>query len=130
GPGALNATIAAAMVRLVEPRRGDRFLNLMSGSGTLLVERLLLGGGAVAAGVDHDPEALAAATANASAAGLAAPLCRADVRALPRREGYDPPPPLSGAATGPSGERWPWAGAGTGPCCERWPLGRRPGPLD
>src|SRR6266511_2471254 len=39
-PGALNATIAAAMVELSRPRASDRVLNLMCGSGTILVERL------------------------------------------------------------------------------------------
>lgn len=38
---AVNATVAAAMVRLSQPRSGDRVVNLMCGSGTILVERLL-----------------------------------------------------------------------------------------
>ncbi|WP_291884648.1 RNA methyltransferase [Cellulomonas sp.] len=69
-PGAVNATIAAAMVRLggVEPT--DRVLNLMCGSGTLLVERLLAGPAEAAVGVDHAPEALTAAAANLDAASL------------------------------------------------------------
>jgi 16S rRNA G966 N2-methylase RsmD len=70
-PGAVNATIAAAMARLSLPRPDDRVLNLMCGSGTLLVERLAAGPAATAVGVDDDPAALAAATANLAAAGLA-----------------------------------------------------------
>src|SRR5581483_7823655 len=34
-PFALNATIAAAMVEMTEPRPQDRFANLLCGSGTL-----------------------------------------------------------------------------------------------
>jgi len=69
-PAAANATVAAALVRLTGPRPGDRVANLMCGSGTLLIERLLAGPAAVAVGVDSDPDAVAAAEANAAAAGL------------------------------------------------------------
>lgn len=69
-PGALNATIAAAMVRLGGVREGDRVLNLMCGSGTLLVERLLAGPAAAAAGVDLDAAALDAARANLEASAV------------------------------------------------------------
>jgi tRNA (guanine6-N2)-methyltransferase len=69
-PGALNATIAAAMVELSRPRPTDRVLNLMCGSGTLLVERLARGPAALAAGCDLDPAALAGTRANLDAAGL------------------------------------------------------------
>lgn len=69
-PGAANATIAAAMTRLAGPRDDDRVLNLMCGSGTLLVERLLTGPAAAALGVDRDEPALEAARANLEAAGL------------------------------------------------------------
>jgi 23S rRNA G2445 N2-methylase RlmL len=70
-PGALNATIAAAMVELTQPRPDDRFVNLMCGSGTLLVERLLRSRAAEALGVDISREALDAARANLAAAGVA-----------------------------------------------------------
>jgi tRNA (guanine6-N2)-methyltransferase len=70
-PGALNATIAAAMVDLTAPRADDRFINLMCGSGTLLVERMLRCGAAEALGVDISREALDAARANLAAAGVA-----------------------------------------------------------
>jgi tRNA (guanine6-N2)-methyltransferase len=69
-PGALNATIAAAMIELTEPRADDHFVNLMCGSGTLLVERLLLCRTAEALGVDISGEALDAARANLAAAGV------------------------------------------------------------
>jgi 16S rRNA G966 N2-methylase RsmD len=68
-PGAANATIAAAMSRLAGVRPEDRVLNLMCGSGTLLVERLLSGPAASAVGVDDDPAAIEAAHANLRAAG-------------------------------------------------------------
>jgi tRNA (guanine6-N2)-methyltransferase len=70
-PGALNATIAAAMVELTRPQSNDRFINLMCGSGTLLVERLVRCSAAEALGVDISREALDAARANLAAAGLA-----------------------------------------------------------
>jgi tRNA (guanine6-N2)-methyltransferase len=83
-PGALNATIAAAMVALSRPRAADRVLNLMCGSGTILIERLAHGPAALAAGCDVDPAALAASRANLQAAGLAraAALSRMDATAL------------------------------------------------
>ncbi len=69
-PGAVNATIAAAMAELSAPRSADRYLNLLCGSGTLLVERLLRGPAALAAGVDVDPVALAQSSDHLRAAGL------------------------------------------------------------
>src|SRR6266536_3218942 len=56
-PGALNATIAAAMVELSRPRASDRVLNLMCGSGTILVERLAHGPAAPAAAPTSTPPA-------------------------------------------------------------------------
>ena len=70
-PGALNATIAAAMVEMTRPVPGDRFANLACGSGTLLVERLLRGPAREAVGCDLDSTALEATRANVDAAGLA-----------------------------------------------------------
>jgi tRNA (guanine6-N2)-methyltransferase len=83
-PGALNATLAAAMVELTEPRPLQRFANLLCGSGTLLVERLLRAPAAEAVGVDVDERALEAARANLAAAGVArsARLVKADATAL------------------------------------------------
>lgn len=72
-PGALNATIAAAMVDLADVRAGQGVLNLMCGSGTLLIEA---GGGV---GVDVDADALALARRNDPALSLV----QADARGLP-----------------------------------------------
>ncbi|HEX3811899.1 MAG TPA: methyltransferase domain-containing protein [Mycobacteriales bacterium] len=80
-PAAVNATIAAAMVRLTEPAATDRVANPMCGSGTLLIERLLAGPAAAAVGVDVDPAALDACAGNLASAGLTdrVRLCRGDI---------------------------------------------------
>jgi 23S rRNA G2445 N2-methylase RlmL len=85
-PGALNATIAAAMVELAMPAPGDRFVNLLCGSGTILIERLLRAPAALAIGIEIDPEVLALTTENLAAAELATPLLRTDARRLPLPE--------------------------------------------
>jgi tRNA (guanine6-N2)-methyltransferase len=77
-PGAINATIAAAMVQLGSVDPGDRVLNLMCGSGTLLVERLSAGPAADAVGVDLSPDALTASAENLGASTHDARLLRAD----------------------------------------------------
>jgi tRNA (guanine6-N2)-methyltransferase len=69
-PGAANATVAAAMARLTRPRPQDRVANLLCGSGTLLVERLLAGPAGVAVGVDRDRAVLEDCRHNLAAAGL------------------------------------------------------------
>lgn len=56
--GALNATVAAAIIAMTHPQSTDRFLNMMCGSGTLLVERLAYGPAAVVVGVDIEVDAL------------------------------------------------------------------------
>ena len=80
-PGAANATVAAAMARLTRPRPDDRVANLLCGSGTLLVERLLAGPARLAVGVDRDRAVLEDCRANLAAAGLTdrAELVQADV---------------------------------------------------
>jgi tRNA (guanine6-N2)-methyltransferase len=70
--GALNGAVAHAMARLTAPGPDDRFLNIGCGSGSLLIERLLLGPARRAIGCDNDPDALKCAQANVAAAGLAA----------------------------------------------------------
>lgn len=70
-PGGLNAAVAAAMNELTGMKPGDRYLNLMCGSGTLLVERALQAPAQRLVGVDVDPEAVACARLNAEAAGVA-----------------------------------------------------------
>jgi 23S rRNA G2445 N2-methylase RlmL len=79
-PGAVNATIAAAIALITRPKSSDRVLNLMCGSGTLLVERLLAGPARGALGVEIDADVLAACAENLAAAGLTgqAELVRAD----------------------------------------------------
>ena len=69
--GALNATIAAAMIEMTDPRPDDRVFNLMCGSGTLLIERLLRAPADVVGGCDTDLIALRCATDNLNAAGFA-----------------------------------------------------------
>jgi 23S rRNA G2445 N2-methylase RlmL len=90
-PGALNATIAAAMVELSRPGDRDRVLNLMCGSGTILVERLARGGAALAVGCDLDQAALDGTRTNLDAAGFQArarpALARMDATALPLPDG-------------------------------------------
>ncbi len=68
--GALNGPVAHAMALLSAPGPGDRYLNLGCGSGTLLIERLLLGPARHALGCDISTEALDCARANLAAAGL------------------------------------------------------------
>jgi 23S rRNA G2445 N2-methylase RlmL len=83
-PGALDATVAAAMARLAGPSPDERYLNLGCGSATLLVERLALGPAAAAVGVDRDAAALDCAGRNLAAAGFLAStgLVRGDLTAL------------------------------------------------
>jgi tRNA (guanine6-N2)-methyltransferase len=69
-PGAVNGTIAAAIAQLTQVTPRDRVLNLMCGSGTLLIERLLAGPARAAEGIDRDATAIEAARANLAAAGL------------------------------------------------------------
>ncbi len=69
--GALNATVASAMVRLTKPETGDRFLNIACGSGTLLIERAVSGPSTRLLGCDLSTDALDAARENVAAAGYA-----------------------------------------------------------
>lgn len=70
-PAAANATVAAAMVNITDPRPTDRVVNLMCGSGTLLVERLIAAPAKVAIGMDRDADAVTATAENLDAAHLA-----------------------------------------------------------
>jgi ubiquinone/menaquinone biosynthesis C-methylase UbiE len=69
-PGAPNATLAHAMMRLSAPQPDDAVVNLACGSGTLLVERLALGPVRSAIGCDIDRAALECARQNLRAAGV------------------------------------------------------------
>jgi 23S rRNA G2445 N2-methylase RlmL len=82
--GALNATVAAAMIALLKPAPDQPLLNLMCGSGSLLIERLAIQPGALAVGCDINPDALECAAANLQASGTRHPaLIRADAARLP-----------------------------------------------
>jgi tRNA (guanine6-N2)-methyltransferase len=86
-PGALNGSVASAIMSLVQPSSLDRVVNLACGSGTLLIERLMLGPAAWVAGCDISEQALACAQANLQASGYAAQVslmrCDAGRAALP-----------------------------------------------
>jgi len=69
-PGALNAAVASIMASLTRPAPLDVYLNLACGSGTLLVERALLGPAVRLIGCDVDPDALARAGRNVASAHL------------------------------------------------------------
>jgi tRNA (guanine6-N2)-methyltransferase len=92
-PGGLNATVAAAAHDLLGVAADDRYLNLMCGSGTLLVERALAGAWRRAVGFDLDPAALACARENLERAysdgaiGRPAELLEADATELPFEAG-------------------------------------------
>jgi len=72
--GALDASVAAAMVRLTRPRDDDVFLDPVCGSGTILQERRDHGPAHAVLGSDLDPGAPAAAV-------------RADATNLPHPDG-------------------------------------------
>jgi tRNA (guanine6-N2)-methyltransferase len=69
-PGAANATIASAMSMMMSPAPTDRVVNLMCGSGTLLIERLLFRPARFAMAVDVDRDAVELCAENLDAAGL------------------------------------------------------------
>lgn len=56
--GALNAAVASVMATLTGPTPSDRIINVMCGSGTLLVERAALAPYTYLAGIDNDPAVL------------------------------------------------------------------------
>jgi tRNA (guanine6-N2)-methyltransferase len=66
--GGLNATIAYAMHKLSGVRESDRVFNPMCGSGTLLIERALMGPLDAMVGVDISAEAVACSRTNIAAA--------------------------------------------------------------
>ena len=69
-PGAVNACIAASMVRLLEPSPDDVFLNLMCGSGTIAIERALVGSAQRVVALDNDPEMTRITAEHAARAGV------------------------------------------------------------
>ena len=84
-PYSLNASIAAALVRLSQPSHKDRFLNLMCGSSTIAIERALFGPAASIVAIDLDRDALASSSVNIASAGLTGQigLMQSDSRTLP-----------------------------------------------
>ncbi|MFG1910154.1 TRM11 family SAM-dependent methyltransferase [Kribbella sp. NPDC048928] len=65
--GSLHPPVAAAMAQLAELEPGHDVLDPFCGAGTILLEAHLFEPGAQYVGVDRDPDAIAAATANATA---------------------------------------------------------------
>jgi 23S rRNA G2445 N2-methylase RlmL len=81
--GGLNACIAAAVVMATDPSPDDWFVDLMCGSGTLLVERLTAGKAARVVGYDISESAIAATKIhlrNAAIRGAKVELHEKDVR--------------------------------------------------
>ncbi|MBW4435908.1 MAG: methyltransferase domain-containing protein [Pleurocapsa minor GSE-CHR-MK-17-07R] len=68
--GALNATAAAVMGYLTQPTTDDAIINLCCGSGTLAIERALLGGYKAIYALDKDSSVLRLAEENAQAASV------------------------------------------------------------
>jgi tRNA (guanine6-N2)-methyltransferase len=66
--GALNGPVAAVMVHMTQPTSSDRVVNLMCGSGTLVIERALHGQAQTIIGVDQSEFALRCAQRNIDAA--------------------------------------------------------------
>jgi predicted RNA methylase len=85
-PGAVNATIAAAVVDALDPGPDDEVVDLMCGSGTLVLERLARCGTRRMVACDISPVAIDAAKRNQRAARLkgAVEYHRADFRSLDR----------------------------------------------
>jgi tRNA (guanine6-N2)-methyltransferase len=88
-PGALNAALAAAMVRLSDPRPGESFFNPMCGSGTLLIERSLVGNCGPIVGMDVEARAIEYARRNVTAAGQEIDLIAGDVLENPPSNIFD-----------------------------------------
>lgn len=84
-PGALNGTIAAAMLRLLAPERNDSLLNLMCGSGSLMIEAVNNHKLELVVGCDTNKEMLEKAKVNIETANLNGKimLLQSDISALP-----------------------------------------------
>lgn len=68
--GALNASVAAAMIQLTNPTPQDRFLNIGCGSGTMLIERHQLMPANVLSGCDNSIDVLGCAEENIKVAQI------------------------------------------------------------
>jgi len=80
---ATEPTLAAAMVRLTEPKADDLFLDPFCGTGTVPVERALTGGASCIVAGDVNARRLDWARTNAQAAGADVLFGRWDTGALP-----------------------------------------------
>jgi precorrin-6B methylase 2 len=69
-PVAVNACIAAAMVRLANLKPSDSVLNVMCGSATIAIEAAIAHSNLDAVAIDNNDEALTAARTNVKAAGV------------------------------------------------------------
>lgn len=82
--GALNASVASAMISLLNPTPHEIFLNIASGSGTILIERALEMPASRLIGLDNSLEALNCARTNIqSAACEGIELLHGDATKLP-----------------------------------------------
>ena len=70
-PGALNATLAYAMIQLSPPEPPAVAVNLCSGTSTILIEHALTRPQDRLLAIDHDARMIAAAICNAQASGAA-----------------------------------------------------------
>jgi tRNA (guanine6-N2)-methyltransferase len=78
GPGTLHPPVAAALVRLADPRAGEVVLDPFCGDGTIPIEAARAYPDATVRGSDLDPDRLANARSNARRADAAVTLTRAD----------------------------------------------------
>ncbi len=87
-PGALNATVARAIALLTRPREDDVFVNLLSGSGSILIERRLAAPAGQTIGIELAAERVVCAERNLAAAGLgnSVTLMQADATNLPMND--------------------------------------------
>lgn len=84
-PGALNASVAFAMVNLTRPTPHDKFLNIACGSGTLLIERAKYMSADQIVGFDLNQAALELAKINVTSAQIVdmVQLVNCDIRHMP-----------------------------------------------
>ncbi|MEO1164903.1 MAG: methyltransferase domain-containing protein [Chloroflexota bacterium] len=80
--GALNASVAAGIVKLTNPTASDRFLNIMCGSGTIMIERAYYPAQWIA-GCDISADAIACTRANMAGAKQEIEVQLADAMQLP-----------------------------------------------